>query len=85
VDLPANATVALQSLTCVPSRDTLTVGGCNDDIVYQLTQAGGELRCSLDAARYNAGNNAALLDNIERRMNSVLSPRSEPKLAPSGR
>jgi hypothetical protein len=40
VELPANITVALQPLTCVPARDTLTVGDRNDDIVYQLTQAG---------------------------------------------
>lgn len=72
IQLPRKAKVALQSLSCTPKRDTLEITGQNDDVIFQLTQSGGERRCSLDAGVYNSGSAAALLTNISRRMSSVL-------------
>jgi hypothetical protein len=74
VNIGKDATVAFQSLSCTPNKDALTVGGRNDGITFQLTQAGGERRCELDVGTYGAGTDVALLTNITDRMNSVLRP-----------
>jgi hypothetical protein len=73
VDIKENATVALQSLSCIPQRDALDVTGQNDDITFSMTVTGGDRVATLDVGTYNTGTAAALLSNIQDRLNSVFN------------
>jgi hypothetical protein len=71
VDIKANSTVALQSLSCVPQRDALDVDGQNDDVAFTMTGTGGDRVATLDVGTYDSGSAGTLLSNIQARMNSV--------------
>jgi hypothetical protein len=71
VEIKANATVALQSLSCVPLRDSLDVTGQNDSITFEMTVSGGQRVANLDVNTYNSGSAAGLLTNIQDRLNGA--------------